>query len=74
MSADMVGVYRHYKGGYYLVLGTCTHSETKEIMVRYRPMGGTGEWVRPMTMFNETVDTGGGVLLPRFGKVSIADL
>lgn len=29
------GVYRHYKGDYYLVLGLARHSETEEEMVVY---------------------------------------
>lgn len=30
------GVYRHFKGDYYLVEGIVNHSETKEKMVLYR--------------------------------------
>ena len=30
------GIYRHFKGDYYLVLGVAIHSETKEKLVIYR--------------------------------------
>ncbi len=29
------GIYRHYKGGYYQVLGVSEHTETHEIVVVY---------------------------------------
>jgi hypothetical protein len=29
------GIYQHYKGGYYLVLGVAEHTETKEEVVVY---------------------------------------
>jgi len=50
------GVYRHYKGGLYRVLGLVRHSETREVMVLYRALYGThGLWVRPRAMFLEAV-------------------
>lgn len=54
-----IGLYRHYKGGLYKVLGTCLHSETKEELVLYEPLNGDGitnYWVRPIEMFLEEVD------------------
>ncbi|WP_373779329.1 DUF1653 domain-containing protein [Neisseria dentiae] len=54
------GIYRHYKGNLYEVLGTARHSETEEILVVYRALyGDYGLWVRPAAMFAESV---GGVL------------
>lgn len=51
------GVYQHFKGKYYLVLGTATHSETNEILVVYQPLYGEQRWfVRPAAMFTETVE------------------
>ena len=45
-------VYRHFKGGMYLVEGVCTHSETGEEMVIYRALYGEGKlWARPKEMF-----------------------
>ena len=58
------GLYRHYKGGWYEVLGTARCSETLQGMALYRALygeglkestdGGTALWVRPAGMFSET--------------------
>lgn len=64
------GKYRHYKNLPYEVLGTVRHSETLEPMTLYRALyGDHGLWVRPATMFNETVEVN-GVGLKRFTWVS----
>jgi hypothetical protein len=64
------GLYRHYKGGQYEVIGSVRHSETLEPMTLYRALyGAHGLWVRPAAMFNEQVLID-GVLQPRFVKVS----
>lgn len=50
------GRYRHYKGNDYEILGVARHSETEEEVVVYRALYGEGGlWVRPLTMFLETV-------------------
>ena len=50
------GLYRHYKGQPYEVVGTVRHSETLEPMTLYRALyGERGLWVRPAAMFNEYV-------------------
>jgi len=50
------GIYRHYKGQRYRVLGTARHSETLEPLVVYQALYGEfGLWVRPAAMFCETV-------------------
>ena len=60
------GKYRHFKGNEYEVLGTARHSETMEEMVVYRALYGEGGlWVRPVSMWNETVERDGQVF-PRF--------
>lgn len=60
------GLYRHYKGGRYEVLGLVRHSETLAVMVLYRALyGAQGLWVRPRAMFDETVDVDGEPV-PRF--------
>jgi len=54
------GKYRHFKGNMYEVVGVAKHSETLEEMVVYRALYGDGElWVRPASMWNETVARGG---------------
>ncbi|MCG7601184.1 DUF1653 domain-containing protein [Halomonas sp. McH1-25] len=54
------GIYRHYKGQTYEVLGVAHHSETDEPLVVYRALyGDYGLWVRPLDMFVETVEVQG---------------
>ena len=60
------GIWEHYTGNRYRVLGMATHSETLAPMVVYRALYGEGEvWVRPASMWNETVSTPEGDR-PRF--------
>ncbi|WP_397407237.1 DUF1653 domain-containing protein [Polaromonas sp.] len=62
------GLYRHYKGLLYEVLGTARHSETLEPLTLYRALYGEhGLWVRPAAMFNEEVVID-GVRQPRFTR------
>lgn len=50
------GTYRHYKGKDYQVIGTAQHSETLETLVVYKPLyNDTGLWVRPFSMFTESI-------------------
>ena len=51
------GIYRHFKGDYYLVVDIANHSETKEEYVVYRRLYGDGSlWIRPMDMLLSEVD------------------
>lgn len=60
------GRYRHFKGNEYEVLFLAKNSETEEMMVVYRALYGAGEiWVRPASMWNETVERD-GALMKRF--------
>jgi hypothetical protein len=69
MSYLVLGRYRHYKGGEYTVMGVAQHSETGEALVVYRPeYGDRGLWVRPLSMFQESVETPDGVV-PRFALI-----
>ena len=55
-----LGRYRHFKGSEYEVLHLAKHSETQEPMVVYRALYGEhGVWVRPASMWNETVERDG---------------
>ncbi|MGH6626435.1 MAG: DUF1653 domain-containing protein [Burkholderiaceae bacterium] len=63
------GLYRHYKGNLYEVLGTACHSETLEPMTLYRALHGQrGLWVRPAAMFAEAVLVD-GITQPRFARI-----
>ena len=54
------GIYRHFKGNRYEVIGMAKHSETLEPMVVYRALYGEGGlWVRPASMWEETVERDG---------------
>jgi hypothetical protein len=60
------GIYRHFKGNKYHILGVAQHSENESSLVVYRPMYGAGDlWVRPVEMFLETVELD-GQQVPRF--------
>lgn len=60
MESIKPGRYRHFKGKEYEVLGVARHSETEEKFVVYRALyGGFGLWVRPVSMWNETVERDG---------------
>ena len=51
------GIYRHFKGNLYEVIGIANHSVTMEAMVVYRALyGERGLWVRPANMWNEIVE------------------
>ena len=54
-------LWRHYKGNRYEVLALAKHSETLEDLVVYRALHGEGTvWVRPRSMWLETVITSEG--------------
>ncbi len=56
MDSDITGMYRHYKGNEYEVLGIGLHTETEEKLVVYKGLYEPYQiWVRPYDMFFETV-------------------
>jgi len=64
------GVYRHFKGGMYRLIGVANHSETLEPMVVYQALYGKCElWVRPANMWLEQVEKD-GYSGPRFTYIS----
>ena len=63
------GLFRHYKGLVYRVIGVARHSETLEALVVYQALyGERGLWVRPAAMFNGTVEVA-GKRVPRFARI-----
>ena len=57
-----LGKYRHFKGNEYEVIAIAKHSETLEEMVVYKDLKNDGKvWVRPGSMWNETVERDGKI-------------
>lgn len=66
-----LGLYKHYKGNVYEVIGIAKHSETLEEMVVYKATyqaEGENLWVRPKSMFLESVEIN-GQMVKRFTKI-----
>ncbi len=66
-----LGLYKHYKGNIYEVVSIAKHSETLEELVVYKATyqpEGENLWVRPLTMFMETLVVE-GTEVKRFEKV-----
>ncbi len=74
MTEIQKGIYQHYKGKCYEVVGQAMHSETLEVVVIYKALY-QGDfpkdmlWVRPLTMFQENVVVN-GQSVPRFRYVA----
>lgn len=54
-----LGLYRHFKGGLYEVIGIARHSETLEELVIYKSLQDQSLWVRPLSMWNERIEKEG---------------
>ena len=68
------GRWHHFKGQDYEVLFTARHSETEEPMVVYRTLyGERGLWVRPASMWRESVERS-GVCMNRFTYTGDMDI
>lgn len=70
MSIEL-GLYKHYKGNVYEVIGVAKHSETLEEMVVYKAAyqaEGQNLWVRPLKLFLETIIIN-GQSVKRFEKI-----
>lgn len=69
-----LGLYKHYKGNLYHVIGIGRHSETLEELVIYRGFyADYGIWVRSKILFESTVEHDGKIL-PRFEFIKELDL
>ena len=54
------GIYKHFKGNIYKVIGIAKHSETLEEQVVYVSIEDDSDiWVRPATMFVDRVERDG---------------
>ena len=54
------GRYQHFKGNLYELVDVALHSETQEPHVVYRALyGDNGLWIRPLEMFDETIERDG---------------
>lgn len=70
MSDVEPGIYEHFKGARYEVVGTGLHSETEEALVFYRKLyDDYSFWVRPLDMFTEHVARD-GYNGPRFRRIA----
>ncbi|OUS09551.1 hypothetical protein A9Q90_03110 [Gammaproteobacteria bacterium 54_18_T64] len=68
------GIYRHFKGQFYAVDNVAKHSESNEFYVVYRALyGERGLWVRPLEMFDETIERE-GVRMKRFAPASTEEI
>ena len=62
MDYPKKGIYRHFKGKRYELIGIAKHSETLEEMVVYKALYGDGGiWVRPLSMWSEKIERDGKV-------------
>lgn len=52
-------IYKHYKGNLYKIIALGKHSENLDEMVVYQSVKDGQIWIRPKTMWNETVDDNG---------------
>lgn len=73
MEKVKLGIYQHYKGNKYLVIGLAKHSETLEDLVVYVTLYENEMskiWVRPVEMFLEDIEWEGNKV-PRFKFVGV---
>ncbi len=76
MTEIPTGLYTHYKGKPYEVVGIAHHSETREVLVVYKMLYASDFpegtlWVRPLVMFKEQVNVDGN-MVPRFKYIGPA--
>ena len=72
MGNEHEGIYRHFKGNYYEVVGSAVDEATGEAFILYRQMYEPfGYWIRPEKMFfgEKQTDTGP---IKRFKKVGVS--
>lgn len=66
--------FQHFKGGFYKLIFTATHSETLEPYVVYQALyGEKGMWVRPEKMFFEEIERDGRTF-KRFRELNASEV
>lgn len=69
MSTIQTGLYKHYKGKLYHLIGISRHTETLEEYCVYQALyDDYALWIRPAQMFFETIEYN-GQNVPRFSFV-----
>jgi len=68
------GLYRHFKGGYVLVLFTAKHSDREEVEVVYKGLNNGKFYARPIESFCEIVTNEEGEKVSRFTIVKKEDV
>ena len=63
MDIIINGIYKHYKGNFYKVIGIAMHSESLEELVVYQGLYDDNPlWCRPKYMWNETLEYNGKII------------
>lgn len=66
MTSIKLGIYQHYKGNLYQVIGLARHEETHEELVVYQALyGDYSLWARPLNVFTGSIKVDGKEI-PRF--------
>jgi hypothetical protein len=61
-----LGLYRHYKGGEYIVFAVSLNEETLEPLVHYYSLAKETRWTRTLDNFTSEVSNSGFLRRPRF--------
>lgn len=71
-STDLLpGIYLHFKGREYEVLGIVMSASDESLWVHYKALYDTGKpftWIRPLAEFTEPVRWPDGEIRPRFNR------
>ncbi|MBO7218670.1 MAG: DUF1653 domain-containing protein [Clostridia bacterium] len=74
MDNVVSGIYKHFKGGYVLVLFTAKHSDREEIEVVYKGLNNGKFYARPIESFCDIVTNDSGDKVPRFTVASLDEV
>ena len=54
-------IWQHYKGGQYVIVAMCNHSDTNDVLVIYKSISFGGYHARPYSEWYDMVDSNNGV-------------